>query len=157
MENRILEIVFYLMDYLQNSQGGYPDLTDVSLDLKNLGYSDDEISSAYSWLMSRMQADNKSSAQVSRSSNVSIRILTDLERSLLSSDAYSFLIKLVSTSIIDQTQLEAILDRMVLFGVNHIDSEQLKLIISMELFGDKEEASVTALFDDSSPALNSIN
>ena len=51
MRNRILEIVVFLMDFMRehSEQQAAPD--DISLELKDMGYSEQEIDTAYNWFL----------------------------------------------------------------------------------------------------------
>ena len=53
MRDRILEIVVFMVDFIQEKKGQMSSTEELSSTLKTMGYSDLEISSAYAWLMER--------------------------------------------------------------------------------------------------------
>ena len=55
MRNRILEIVVFLMDYIRDEHEQQSEADDVSIALKNLGYSEPEIGAAYSWFLDQFK------------------------------------------------------------------------------------------------------
>lgn len=135
MDNRVLEILFYLMDRLHEGPGRSASLSDVAGDLKGLGYSDDEINSAYAWLLEHGQGAAETLYSQFPVGIASTRVLTDLERSRFVPDAYSFLVKAVTVGFLDQEQLETILDRVAVLGQRPVTAGQLKLLVSLIAFG----------------------
>ena len=93
MRNRILEIVVYLMDHIQEHRGQIIDIEDLSANLRGLGYTENEISSAYSWLVDRFEASGDNFFSSFPEEHCSTRILTDYERYMFTPDAYGFLLK----------------------------------------------------------------
>ncbi len=139
MRNRILEIVVFLIDYMQGNKGRLAGSEDLSSVLEAEGYSEDEISTAYSWLLQRF--DNAPEQYFSDISpmNSSSRILTPTERMQLDSDSQGFLFKLVNLSLIDHEQFEGIMERVAVFGTKSVTLDQIKLIASSVVLSDFEE------------------
>lgn len=130
MRNRILEIVVLMVDFIQEHQGQVYSSEELSSSLKTMGYSDYEISSAYLWLLERF--DNAPEKYYSdfkkiRSTN---RVLTDLERRLLTSESQGYLLKLLSLSIIEQEQFESVLEQASLYGIQPVTCDQVKQIVA---------------------------
>ena len=141
MRDRILEIVVFLMDYMREDHGHPSETDEFSATLRTMGYSDNEISSAYFWLMNRF--DNAPEQLFSEFPDIhySNRILSSIERTRLSTDAYGFLIKLLNHSLIDTEQFETILDRATIFGSDAISAEQIKLVASSVVFRESDDFS----------------
>jgi len=157
VDNRVLEIVFYLVDHIQERHGRLTDLGDISLDLQGLGYSDDEIASAYSWILEHLQASSEHLYSAFPAGTGSTRILTDLERFQFAPEAHSFLVRLRSMCIIDDEQLEAILERVTAIGQDPITLDQIKLIASSVAFDESGELESDSLFDDEPDSTLRIN
>lgn len=135
MRNRILEIVVFLMDYLQqgNVAGSFlPD--EISSTLEQMGYSDNEISSAYRWMLDRINDVPEACYSKFAKSPISNRILTPIERQQISPDAIGFLMKLKNFSLIDDEQLESSIERAVQLGTFPVTESQMKLLASSILF-----------------------
>ena len=157
MDTRILEIVFYLMDYIQGSDDQMPSLTQYSSDLKNLGYSKEEISSAYSWILNHLGSSGDNLYSAFPRQPGSSRVLTDLERAQLTPEAHGFLLKLSNLGIINTEQLEKILDRLGLGGPRSITPEQVKLIASAIVFSEYGELDNSLLSDTDADLPSRIN
>ncbi|MBN1212324.1 MAG: DUF494 family protein [candidate division Zixibacteria bacterium] len=139
MRNRILEIVVYLMDHIQEHRGQIIDIEDLSAHLRSMGYTENEISSAYSWLVDRFEATSENFFTDFPPVHCSTRILTDYERYQYSPEAYGFLLKLQSQNLIDDQQFETVLERGAMFSPKPITEEQIKLIVSSVVFNDMHE------------------
>ncbi|MEW6051461.1 MAG: DUF494 family protein [Candidatus Zixiibacteriota bacterium] len=147
MGNRILEIVVYLMDHMRENQGMLPSVDDLSPDLRGMGYSDNEISSAYTWVMERYENSHETFYSNFPSEHSSNRVLTAYERSQLTTDAYGFLVHLLNLCVIDDEQLESILERATMFGPRLVTLDQIKMITSVVLFRDFGDVGEVSLFD----------
>ena len=148
VDNRILEIVFYLMDYLHETHGQMAGLGDLSMDLKGLGYSDEEITRAYTWVLDHVQSSGEQLYSSLHEAGGSTRVLTPTERSMFSPDAYAFLLRLSALQIVSPSEFEEIIERIAMFGQQPVLVEQLKLIVAVVAFGDHSEAEGLALLDD---------
>ena len=127
------------MDHLQEQHDRYTDIEDLSDNLKSLGYTDNEITSAYSWLADRFETTDDSLYSNFPEKHFSNRILTDYERFLFTSEAYGFLIKLLNQNIIDDEQLETILERGAMLSSPPVTEEQIKFIVSSVVFREFNE------------------
>ena len=134
MRNRILEIVVFLMDFLQHGAGGNFRPDEISSTLEEMGYSDNEINSAYKWMLERL--NDTPETYFSKFSKVpfSHRILTATERHQISPEAYGFLLKLRNFSLIDDEQFEASIERAIQLGNYPVSENQMKLLVSSVLF-----------------------
>ena len=157
MDDRVLEIVFYLMDYLHEGNPQVSNLSDVSLDLRGLGFSDEEITQAYSWILEHFQSSREQLYSAIPETTGSVRVLTDLERTLLTLDAHALLVRLAASCVISPLQYEEILERCAIFGQQPVSAEHLKLIISLVAFGEHENLDRTPLFGDDSDRLADVN
>ena len=155
MGNRVLEIVVYLMDHMRENNGSLPDMDDISLELLNLGYSDGEISSAYTWVVDRFDGNGETFFTDFPDEHFSNRVLTPYERLQLPPDAFGFLIKLINLKVIDDEQLEAVLERTMTYGTRPVSLEQIKAIASAVLFDEMVEPDAPSVFDAKiDPSLN---
>lgn len=139
MRNRILEIVVLMVDFIQEKKGHLSGSEELSSTLRTMGYTDVEISSAYSWLMDRF--DDTPEEYFSNFSAVASpnRVLTELERSILTPEAHNYLIRLLNLSLIDQAQFEMILDRATLLAAQPVVLDHMKLLVSSVLFREIDE------------------
>jgi uncharacterized protein Smg (DUF494 family) len=139
VDSRILEIVFCLMDFVQDGDDQTINLPEYSSNLKNLGYTDEEISTAYNWILNHMGSPSESLYSAFPNVSVATRVLTEVERARLTPEAYGFLLRLANSGIINGEQLEAILDRLAMSGQRVMTPEQIKLIVSAVMFNEYGE------------------
>jgi len=147
MTDRILEIVIYLMDYMRDSQERMPDSEDFTSTLRNMGYSDWEISSAYQWLLNRIDTAPEEIYREFPVNLGSVRVLTDSERVHMTVGAQNLLLKLFNLGLIDDEEYEAVLERVSVLGDNVVTSEQLKMVASSVVFGNSDEFHQIDLID----------
>ena len=157
MRNRILEIVVFLMDFMRQHQGHQSSGEDLSSALKNMGYSEHEITMAYSWFLEKFDDTPEQYFSSFPSTHHSNRILTSSERSRISSDAYGCLIKLLNMALINDEQFEFILERAAIFESETIALDQIKLIASSIVFEDIDDFDSLPLFDVKSDQSRMVN
>ncbi len=135
MQDRILEIVVYLMNQLNDQQGNLGSLDEMSADLRSMGFTDNEISSAYNWLLKHFDDYPESFSEGGRTvSNKSIRVLSEAERKVISPEAFGYLLQLRYINLLTTEQLEMILDRCTLFDAEPIDLGDMKVLASAMMF-----------------------
>ena len=154
MGSRVLEIVVYLMDHMRENHGALPFMEDITGEFKGMGYTDAEVSSAYSWVLDRFESMHETFFEQFPSEHFSNRVLTQYERLQLTSEAYGYLLKLLNLHVIDDQQFESILERAVIFGPRLISLDQIKSLTSAVLFDEFSEGeNPTALDAQIDPTL----
>lgn len=136
MQDKILEIVVYLMNRLTDHQGSLSNFDEMSADLRSMGFTDTEISSAYNWLLKHFEdyPDSFSYAHNKKISSSAVRILSEMERNVISPEAYGYLLQLRHLDLLTTEQLEMILDRCALFVNEPIGLNEIKLLASVAMF-----------------------
>jgi len=157
MGDRILEIVVHLMDHIRDNQGQLSEMEGVVSELKNLGYTDNEISSAYSWLLERFEITDNTFYSQFPEQHFSTRILTNYERFQFTTDAHGFMIKLLHHGLIDDEQFESVLERGGMFTPKPVGLEQIKLIASAVVFRDLSDFDNFGWLESKAEAPSEIN
>lgn len=135
LQDRILEIVVYLVSHLNEQRGTLGNLDEMSTDLRSMGFTDNEISSAYNWLLKHFENYPDSfSVHFKNDDKGAVRVLSDIERKIISPEAYGFLIQLRHLGLISAEQMEMILDRCTLFDADPIDIGDIKILASAAMF-----------------------
>lgn len=130
-----MEIVVYLMNQLNDRQGTMVSIDEMSADLRSMGFTDNEISSAYSWLLKHFEDYPHSFAIKGKEiGKRSVRILSETERKIISPQAYGYLLQLRHLGLLTAEQMEMILDRCMLFGGGPVDTEEMKVLASTAMF-----------------------
>lgn len=138
MRNRVLEIVVLLMDSVQDNDSWVSDIDDMSLSLRNMGYTDQEISSAFNWLADRFHhAGDRFFVNFSRVHSTN-RVLSSQERLAWTPDAYGFLLKLFNYGLITNEQAEMIIEQALLYSPREVSVERVKRIAASLMFTDLE-------------------
>lgn len=135
MQDRILEIVVYLMNQLAEEQGSLNSIDDMSDDLRSMGFTDKEISSAYSWLLNHFEDYPESfEFRDKNKKRNSFRVLSDIERKIISPEGYGYLIQLKKLGLLTTEQFEMILDRCALFTTDPVSVGEIKMFASAAMF-----------------------
>jgi uncharacterized protein Smg (DUF494 family) len=126
---RIMEIVLYLVGEMQHRK----ELTEIdTTTLQALGYSETEISTAFSWLFDKvarsvteetMYAGTKPFSSAGR---MSFRPFHEVEHSLLSIEARGFLLQLREIGLIGDGELETIIDRLWYIGAHNVGLDTIR-------------------------------
>ena len=125
------------MTHIKDHQGQLDNIDDISSYLKSSGFTDNEISSAYSWVLDQMQPGSEFLPAESQA-DFSFRILSEPERRSFSPDAMGYLLQLRHLGLLSDSQIELILERGTLVGPSPVDLEQMKLIVGALLFREPE-------------------
>lgn len=157
MRSRILEIVVFLMDLMRDNQDQLSDGDDFSDALEDMGYSEQEIDTAYNWLMEQFNGVPQKFFSEFPKSHSSQRVLTARERMHITPEAYGFLLKLLQGALITGEQLESIIERATFFDSEQVTLEQMKFISSSVVFKDNDEVDHLGLLDVRNDRFNSVN
>ena len=123
---KIIEIIVFLLSELRNNK----QLTEVDMHkLENLGYTQNEINTAFSWVYSKIYAGEKIFAEKQKENN-SQRFLHDLEQNIISPEAYGYLIQLKELGLISNMDIDLIIDKIMVSSYNKVDEPDMKLIIA---------------------------
>lgn len=95
------------------------------------GYNASEMSAAYSWLYQRYPELSKDGKLVSSGNgDPAHRILHLAEKVLIGSESYGYLLRLVYAGLLSASQMESIIERIMLQHHEKISLEKLKPIVA---------------------------
>ena len=131
MNEKIIEIIIFVISELRSNKN----ISEIDIDgLIDLGYTDSEISTALSWLVDRTEfADNKDYSRAATRAS-SFRVLHTAESDMFTKDAWGEMIQLSSLGILTNDNIESLIERAAITGINKIDSEQLKSFVANAVF-----------------------
>ncbi|SVC48372.1 uncharacterized protein METZ01_LOCUS301226 [marine metagenome] len=138
MSEKIMEILVLLMQHMQDEQGHFDDISDISEILTGQGYTHQEVTTALSWLFERLHERAEpliDTAQPLRSKPN--RILHSIEKLVISPEAYGYLIQLRGLGLIDDIQMEMLIERAMLTGARHISQKDMKSIAASILLNSE--------------------
>jgi len=137
MNDRVVEILVFLMSKIRSRKSNLHKLELLSENLLTRGYSQNEISSAFSWLFERIEDDLEEIVKFNGAgNNQSFRILHDMESLLISPEAYGYLIQLRELRLIDDADIEQVIERVMMVGTSRVNTEEIKIIVASLLSQD---------------------
>ena len=139
MKGRIIEIIVYLMRQIKEKEQGLSQLDKLTGDLKSEGYTDQEINTAFYWLLEKLRL--QLSKLVSSQKGIpkkSSRILHNTENILFSRTGYGYLIQLYQLGLIDDEQREQIIQRAMMSGLEEIGELEVKVLAANLLLSSEE-------------------
>lgn len=136
MQERIVEILVYLIGELRNN---IP-LTDIDLTvLSRKGYSTTEISTAFNWLYEKISDGENIITDTAPASPHSHRMLHDVERAVISAEAYGYVIQLRELGLITDMDIEVLIDRVMMSGYTSVDLAEIKTMVA-QLMAENDDS-----------------
>lgn len=148
MKENVLDVLMYLFEnYMDKDVEREPDPESLKVELLEAGFPKSEINKAFAWLEGLTER-HQSVVGSTQSTPNSLRLYTDLESEKLDVDCRGFVLFLEQCGILDTTNRELVIDRVMALDTQEIDLEQLKWIILMVLFNlPGQEAAYASLED----------
>jgi|WetSurMetagenome_2_1015567.scaffolds.fasta_scaffold46194_3 uncharacterized protein Smg (DUF494 family) len=131
MQERIIEIVMFLLSEIRRTKKPLGEL-DIH-ELEDRGYSQAEITSAFSWIHERYSGDPASRTEWTARSG-SFRILHPAERMVISPEAYGYLLQLHALGMVTQEDVEVVVERSMMSGLERITVPEIQSIVMGMLF-----------------------
>jgi uncharacterized protein Smg (DUF494 family) len=131
MQERIIEIIVYLVNEMRNNKS----LGEIDVKvLEEGGFTQAEISSAFSWLFDKLAVSNQVLPHVDHQVNRSYRILHEVEKMVITPEAQGYLIQLRELGILDDVTLETVIDRAMMSGYSKIGLDETRIIVASLVF-----------------------
>jgi uncharacterized protein Smg (DUF494 family) len=134
MNDRVVEILAYIMTEIRGQKSNPDKLELISRDLLQRGYSQHEISFAFSWLFERYRGESEEVFSISPASSGSFRVLHEMEKAVIAPEAHGYLLQLKQLQLVTDVDIENILERAMMAGVARITVEDTKALVASVLF-----------------------
>jgi uncharacterized protein Smg (DUF494 family) len=135
MNERVVEILVYIMNEMQGEPAAAQHLEILSRDLLQRGYTENEISSAFSWLYERYQNEKQELVRhIGPALPGTFRVLHDLERLVISPAGYGYLLQLKHLGILDDIEIEQVIERAMMAGATRLPEAAIKSLAASALF-----------------------
>ena len=131
MHERIVEIILFLVNELKSNK--QLSEVDVSL-LSQNGYTQSEISTAFSWLFERMSVGEPQFSPA-KPAETSHRMLNDAEKIVIQPDAFGYLLQCHQLNLITNGDIETIVERIMAAGFSAVGINEMKSFVAGLLFG----------------------
>lgn len=129
MERHIVEILVILMREYPTGAIRPDEFEPLANDLIGLGYTQQEIETALFWFYNRQEL-NVQNRKDDRFEQESFRYLHDAERSVITPQAYGYLIELQQLGLINLSEMDAMIERAVMIGGRRVDVDDMKMFIA---------------------------
>lgn len=130
MKERIVEILVFIMSEMQANKG----IADIDIgDLKERGYTQSEISAAFSWLYDNMKLNDAGTTRHAVPVEGSRRVLHEVEKLMLSTEAQGYLIQLCELGLLDDRDLEAVIERTTVSGFERLTPAEVQEVVASVL------------------------
>ncbi len=131
MQEKIVEIIVFLIHEMRHDKR----LGEIDLSiLSEHGYTDNEISTAFSWLFDKINLGENLLSEEKIFSDHSHRILHDSERGVITPDAHGYLIQLRELGLLDDMEVELAIDRIMMAGFGSVGVPEMKTIAASIMF-----------------------
>jgi len=149
MFERIIEIIVLVISELSRNKS----IKDINLEsLTSKGYTNEEISTAFSWLNERLENSKSFLENYSAREETSVRMLNRDEKELFSPEAWGEIINLKTIGILSNQNIEAIIDWAAFLGLSRMTIGQLRDYLAFNIFkvsiADKNGNRLTLLGND---------
>lgn len=125
MKERVVEILVYLMAEIDANKR----LSDINLEsLMERGYTQSEISAAFSWLYDNLLVRDGFVERGAPPSKESRRIFHEAEKLMIGTDAQGYLMQLFEIGLLDNRDLESIIERAMMSGFEKLSLEEVQEI-----------------------------
>ena len=131
MQEKIIEIIVYLIHEMRHDKR----LGEIDLRiLADRGYTDNEISTAFSWLFDKITLGENVLVDDERRSPHSHRVLHEVERAVVGTEANGYLIQLRELGLLDDMEVELAIDRIMMAGFSSVSLAEMKSIVASIMF-----------------------
>jgi uncharacterized protein Smg (DUF494 family) len=141
MDKRFLDVLTFVLNEISENSDADLDLQTVIDVLEEEGFSEDEISSAMSWIMNHGdQLDRLTTEQKSNIPRPVWRSLNEIEAETISPKAYSYLFHLRELNILTDDNLEKVIDRAVDLRLLRMSVEDMKDLVAAVVLNFEDSA-----------------
>lgn len=135
MNERVVEILVYIMKEIHSTENGIGKLDLLSEELVLKGYTENEISSAFSWFFDKIKDSfDELVKNTGPTLPNSFRVLHEVEKMIIVPEAHGYLIQLKELGIVDETEMEQMIERALMLGTSRVALEDMKAIVASSLF-----------------------
>ena len=148
MKESVLDVLMYLFDhYIEQDQDYRPDQDVLRFHLQEAGFEEKQVSKAFDWLEGlSMQKELPDS--ISPRDNNTFRIYDETEKVKLNLECRSLLLFLEQTEVLDATDREFVIERVMALETEDFDLQQLKWVILMVLLNQPGKEAAYAWMED---------
>ncbi len=131
MKEKVVEILVFIMSEIQENKR----LQEIDIsELKNKGYTQSEITAAFTWLYDNIQQGDAQRPRATDIARGSHRVFHEAERQILSTEAQGYLMQLRELGLLDDNDLETVIERAMMSGYQKLSVEEVRDVVTAVLF-----------------------
>ena len=132
----MLDLIIYLFENYLSTKPKL-NMSDITLELEQAGFKNQDISSAFDWFNHLEKISKKTKLEDAKS----LRVLSQKEYEKISKEAFTFLKFLIDAKILNATEFEIILDQIMILNQSSINIDEMRWIVMMTLWKSGKENS----------------
>ncbi len=149
MKNDVLDVLMYIFERFQDQEYVIIDeASKLTEELKEVGFSGNEIDSALVWLDGLMDVREQADETIPTVTATSTRIFCDQEKRVFNKQAQGFIYQLEQLGVLDPITRELVIERIMALDIPDVELEQVKWITMMVLFNLPGRESACAWFEN---------
>ena len=131
MDERLVEIIVAIVDRLVDRTSTSRTVDGLTGSLVAEGYSLGEINTAFMWLYHTVDESffEEGSVLSGCAKKTSLRMLNEFEKSLISPQAYGYILQLGQLGLLDDLQIEELIERAIYTCVDIVEVSDVKRIV----------------------------
>jgi uncharacterized protein Smg (DUF494 family) len=131
MDERLVEIIIAIVDRLVDRQPTSRTVDGLTRALIADGYSVGEINTAFMWLYHTVDESffDEGAVLGTCAKKYSLRMLNEFEKSLISPQAYGYILQLSQLGLLDDLQIEELIERAIYTCVDIVEVNDVKRIV----------------------------
>jgi uncharacterized protein Smg (DUF494 family) len=131
MDERLVEIIIAIVDRLVDSETRSETVESITQALIVEGYHAQEINTAFMWLYHTVDESFFEDGRIIRTdrSMGTVRVLNDFERTLITPEAYGYMLQLSQLGLLDNLQIEEVIDRAMYSCGDMVELNDVKRIV----------------------------
>ncbi len=137
MYQRIMEILVLIMDEFEDVNLKSEQMDQVSENLIERGYTEQEINTAFYWLHNRLRISSEASAKKTQIDDVretSHRVLHSLEKRYINAEAFGYLLQLKHLKLITIQDMEDIIERIYILDFRPATIDDIRMLVQSIIF-----------------------
>lgn len=132
MDHHVVEILVILMREYPEGVVEIDEFEPLTKDLMGQGYTHHEIETALFWFHNRNEMDEATMMSGEFDVN-SVRVLHDMEKAVVSPQAFGYLIELKALGLINLAELNTILEKAMILGGSSVNLDDIKMMAAAQI------------------------
>lgn len=132
LDNKTIDIIIYLAQYIKSNQGKVGNLITVFRDLRETGFSEEEIKKAYLWFLNRLPRFSKTE----KGKGNLYTWLKGFKEEYFTQESYGFLYQIEELGLLDQKEIEILIQKSLALGKEKIELQTIKNLANLLFFSD---------------------